>query len=161
MSGRCSGVLSILIIILLAIGSTEAGDRGPDGFFSEDAPIEITSESLSADSNQRIAIFEGKVVARQAETTLTAEWLQVTYDENGEVVKILARGDVRIKKGDRMVEAEEAEYLRREGKIILRGHPVAVSPNTRVEGTRMVYFIQNGRYTVENSRVILSSPDTE
>jgi len=129
------------------------------GFFSESAPIEITSEKLIADSNNHSAIFEGSVVAKQGKTVLSADWMEVTYNNTGEVIKILAKGGVTIIRENKKISSKEAEYYRKEGKIVFTGNPVANSPNNTISGTKIVYFIKDGRTIVENSKVIIGKKE--
>ncbi len=152
-------IIIFLVFLLLRVSSAE--DKKVDGFFSEDLPIEITSERLIADNTRNRAVFEGSVLAKQGETILRADWMEVTYNDRGEVVKIHAKGHVKIQKNDKEVVSEEVEYFRQEGRIIFTGNPVATSPNSRISGKKITYFIEDGRSVVEESRVLLNTTENK
>jgi lipopolysaccharide export system protein LptA len=163
MSGLFSTIyrISIIILIFLLFRISFAEEKKVDGFFSENLPIEITSERLVADNTKNRAVFEGSVMAKQGETILKADWMEVTYNDQGEVIKIHAKGNVKIQRNDKEVVSEEVEYLRQEGKIIFTGNPVATSPNSRISGKRITYFIEDGRSVVEESKVILNTTESK
>ncbi|HHN64758.1 MAG TPA: lipopolysaccharide transport periplasmic protein LptA [Nitrospirae bacterium] len=153
----------IVILMLLPASQPFAGeaDRKNAPFFSERGPIEITSERLQADSNKNIAIFEGNVVAKQGQTRLYARWMKVKYDKDGQVEEIHAKGEVRLVKLDRVVTSDEAVYFSNEGKIVFTGSPVAEDKKSTVRGSKMVYYIKDGRSIVENSTVLIKGKEEE
>ncbi len=152
---RVSCFLVIFLFLLANISFSEDPGRGNDIFFSDKGPIEITSQKLQTYNNSNRAIFEGNVVAKQGETTLYAQWMQVKYNNDGQVEEIHAKGDVKIVKLDRVITSDEVVYFSKEGKIVFTGSPVAKDKKSTVTGSKMVYYIKDGKSIVENSRVVL------
>src|SRR5699024_2101892 len=61
-------------------------DGGPFGGVKHDssAPIEITSDALEVRQAEQLAIFSGDVVAGQGSRRLTADRVEVSYDEQAD-----------------------------------------------------------------------------
>ncbi len=64
-----------------------AGQRGP---------ITIDARRFEADNRRRTATYVDHVVAKQNDTTLTADRLTVAYDEGRRISEVTAEGNVRI-----------------------------------------------------------------
>ncbi|NOY64777.1 MAG: LPS export ABC transporter periplasmic protein LptC [Nitrospirae bacterium] len=158
---RASCFLLVFFFLLANIAFSENGVRGNDIFFSDKGPIEITSQKLQTYNNSNKAIFEGNVIAKQGQTTLYAQWMQVKYNDDGQVEEIHARGDVKVVKLDRVITSDEVVYFSKEGKIVFTGSPVARDKKSTVTGSKMVYYIKDGRSIVENSRVVLKGKKTK
>ncbi|RMG01069.1 MAG: hypothetical protein D6726_10265 [Nitrospirae bacterium] len=154
-------VFLILTILLCTVKFVTAGAEEPpqapaeETFFSSDSPVEITSERMTALTKQRKAVFEGSVKVVQGTTTMTTDWMEVTYSEKGDIVEIRAKGQVVIRQNDREIQSGELHYSRLEDMIIFTGNPVAREGANTVQGTRMVYHLKDGRSEVENSRVLI------
>ena len=58
-------------------------------------------------------------------------------------------------RADQVVTSERAEYVAAERKIIFTGSPRAVEASNVVTGTKMTYLIEEDRFIVEGSRVLL------
>lgn len=158
---RVSFFLVILLFLLANISFSEDPGRGNDIFFSDKGPIEITSQKLQTYNNSNKAIFEGNVIAKQGQTTLYAQWMQVKYNDEGQVEEIHAKGDVKVVKLDRVITSDEVLYFSKEGKIVFTGSPVAKDKKSTVTGSKMVYYIKDGKSVVENSRVVLKGNKEE
>lgn len=63
--------------------SVAPGLPGPSLLSASRAPVEVTSDRLDIDDEQRLAVFQGQVRAVQGEATLTARTLNVTYAGRG------------------------------------------------------------------------------
>ncbi len=94
-------------------------DQGPFGGFKHDrtAPIEITSDALEVRQAENLAIFSGEVVAGQGTLRLTADRIDVAYDEaaegdaeTGAIRNMQAQGNVFISNGAETAQGEQAEY---------------------------------------------------
>ena len=122
-------------------------------------PIVITSESLVADQKAGRAVFEGSVEARSEDMALVSERMTVFYTEDGGVERIEAEGQVRLTHEERVVVAEEALFVMAERKITFTGNPKAMEGPNVVTGSKMVYLMDEDRFLVEGSRVILKQSE--
>ncbi|PKL52063.1 MAG: hypothetical protein CVV37_03250 [Nitrospira bacterium HGW-Nitrospira-1] len=121
-------------------------------------PITITSETLTADNKAHAALFEKSVVAKTTDLTIYADKMLVFYKEDsGDVTKIEATGNVRVLREARIITSKSAVYYADEEKVIFTGEPRAMDGDNVVSGTKIIYFMGDDRFLVENSRVILKS----
>jgi len=112
-------------------------------------PITIKSNELSADNKGKIAVFSGKVIAKQGDITIYADKLTVNYgDKKGEVEQIEATGAVRIVQTNRTGIASQATYNSREGRITLTGSPKVIQGDDTVSGKIITYFIDDDKSVV-------------
>jgi lipopolysaccharide export system protein LptA len=126
----------------VAFGAPATGDRSGQ-------PIQIKSDQLLTDSASRTATFTGKVVARQADITMYADRLVITYDEKDkDVEKVEAFGNVRITQGNRQAQAGHAFYDNRAGKIMLDGTPKVFQGDDVVTGKLITYYVNEERSVV-------------
>ncbi len=120
-------------------------------------PITITSESLTADNKAHTALFEKNVMARTTDLTIHADKMLVFYKEDGVVTKIEATGSVRVLREARIITSKSATYYADEEKVLFTGEPRAMDGDNIVSGTKIIYFMGDDRFFVENSKVILKS----
>jgi len=129
-------------------------------------PLDITSEILEVDKENRLVVFRGKVKAKQEELQILSDELRAFYDENGEQIeRIVASGNVKINGEDISAIAERAEFIPTEGKIILSGKPEIWQGTDRLKGEEIVVFLGNKRIIVKKARATVSPqrlyPDRE
>ncbi len=144
--------LPIIVAGLILCGSPAgaAGEKGKE-------PTVITSRSLTADNKAKTALFEGAVVAKKGDMTMSADRMLVHYadEKGGGIRRIDAEGNVKVLKGDRAVTSQAATYLTDPERIVFTGEPAATEGENVVRGSRMTFFVKDDRYTVENSKVFL------
>ncbi len=156
MSGRSFfNFLLILSLVLFHAALVSGAEKRDREGTSRDEPVEITADRLTADNNTGTAVFEGSVVARQGGLTLHADWMKVIYSDQREIKEIQARGRVRLTQDGREITSDEAVYYRNEQMVVFTGNPVAREEKSTVTGSRMTYYIEEGRSVVENTRVII------
>ncbi len=139
-----------------------AQNNSPFGGFKHDrtAPIEITSDTLEVRQAESLAIFAGEVVAGQGTLRLTADMLEVFYDENNEndsetgaIKNMLAKGNVFISNGAETAQGKRAEYDVELGKINMTGSVVLTQGGNVIAGETLVIDVNTGRGRVEGGRV--------
>ncbi len=151
--------LLLIIFLLLSTETTRAQEVSPRGFFRDSGPIEITSDKLTADSENNKAVFEGNVVAKQGKTILKAQWMEVRYTEKGEIKSIHAKGAVSVEKLSQKITSAEVFYYKDRGMIVFTGSPEATDRNTIIKGTKITYYLDSGNSVVENSYVIIKKTE--
>lgn len=136
--------LRMAVMILLALFSiATAGEESRQ-------PINITSNSLEAETKANKVVFKGNVVARQKDMTITSDELTATYGDNGKELKeVLAAGNVRITQQDMIAVADNALFMNTDRKIILTGNPKVWQGKDVVSGDKIIYFIDEKRTIVE------------
>lgn len=141
------------ILIFAVLVFTYAGTAA-----AEKEPIVITSQTLTADNKENIAVFEGSVVAKSEDIVITCDKMEVYYsDSNNKITKIHAVGNVKVNKKERAISSKEATYFWQEDKIIFTGEPKAVEGENVVTGTEIVYFLKENRTIIKGSHVVIKN----
>ena len=116
-------------------------------------PIQIKSNELLTDNATRTATFIGKVSALQGDVTIYSDKLVIHYSENDkDVDRVEAFGNVRIVQENRYGESDHAVYTSKTGKITLDGKPKVVQGRDVITGTLITYFVD------EQKSVVTSGP---
>jgi lipopolysaccharide transport protein LptA len=79
----------------------------------------ITSDTLMFDYGRRLAVFNGNVVVKDTDLTLTTDKLKASFTEDNGVEFMEATGRVVLVQGDRKGECEKATYSAASGQIVL------------------------------------------
>jgi len=125
------------------------------------APISIRSDELeAADANGvRTLIFRQNVEVRQADMFLGARTLEARYrDGSKQPDRLVARGDVRIRQGDREGRCAEAFYDHTGQRIVCRGDAQLRDGADRVSGDSIAFDLVRQRVSVEGGADLLLHP---
>ena len=150
-------ILGLAVSAVLA-GPLAAQQNSPFGGFKHDrtAPIEITADSLEVRQAQQLAIFAGEVVAGQGTLRLTADRVEVKYDENSEsdsetgaIQNMTAQGNVFISNGAETAQGERAEYDVASGMITMVGSVVLTQGENVISGQTLTINLNEGQGRVE------------
>ncbi len=129
--------------------------------------IAITSASLTYADNERKAHFEGDVVAKEADVTITAKkmdaFLQARGIANqsltgaGKLDKIVAQEQVVITQPDRRATGDLLIYTATDDKFVLTGGPPSIfdAEHGKITGVSLTFFRHDDRVLVEGNN---SSP---
>ncbi len=125
------------------------------GYAQTKKPVVIEADTLRYDKKAQIAIYEGNVVVKSEDFELFSEQLKIFLDENGDIKKIVAIGDVHFQKGNRKGKSNRAEYYRDKNLIILKGNAELQQDNNVIEGDEIVYQMDTEKAEVmgKNKRV--------
>ncbi|MDH4027229.1 MAG: hypothetical protein OEU95_00165 [Nitrospirota bacterium] len=119
-------------------------------------PVVITSDSLTANSGDNTAVFEGSVVAKTDDMTMLSDKMTVYYDNTGKKIsRIHAAGSVKVYNSEKVIFSKEALYVSDEEKIVFSGDPKAVEGKNVLTGKQITYYLKSNRAVVEGSRIIL------
>jgi lipopolysaccharide export system protein LptA len=161
-----------LLAALLAVTGpfAAAQESGPFGGFKHDrtAPIEITSDALEVRQAEKLAIFTGDVVAGQGTLRLTADRLDVAYDqaaegstETGDIRNMQAHGNVFISNGTETAQGEQAEYDVDAGIITMTGSVVLTQGENVISGQRLVINVDEGQGRMEGRVKSIFTPQRD
>jgi lipopolysaccharide export system protein LptA len=147
-----------------------AQSQGPFGGFKHDrtAPIEITSDALEVRQAEDLAIFSGEVVAGQGTLRLTADRVEVAYDEaaegdpeTGTIRNMQAHGNVFISNGAETAQGEQAEYDVDSGLITMIGSVVLTQGKNVISGQRLVINLNEGQGRMEGRVKSIFAPQRD
>jgi lipopolysaccharide export system protein LptA len=140
----------VLLFLAAAVTTVLAEERKvpkDEGF--GDRPIEITADRLSADSVKNSVTFEGNVVAKQGDVTLSAEHLFAEYARGtGIIEKIIAKGNVRVNQEDKEARAARAVFYNLEQRVVLSGGADLTQEGNTVKGEAVTIYLRENRSVV-------------
>lgn len=157
---RMTGLLIGFVCVATLSWATPPSGKPADSSARKDrsaSPITVKSDQLQAYNNSKLAVFTGRVVARQDDVTIYSDRLEVYYGESSdEVDKVVAIGNVRIVQTNRVGTGGHALYESKLGKITLSVNPRVTQERDTVTGKVIIYYLDEERSEVqsgENTRV--------
>ncbi len=138
----------------------------------ENKPIEIQSDKLRSVNEGKKFIFSGNVVSTWGDLEIRSDILEVYSNPKSKVSrkkattdagqarqdldKIIAIGNVDIKKGDRRAKGDHAVYDNKKQIIIITGEPHATAweADNIIKGGKMTFYLERDLFEV-NDRVRL------
>jgi len=100
-----------------------------------DLPIEMTANNLSIIQSSNSAIFEGSAYVAQGSLRLSADKIEVIYDqETNEVTTIEATGNVLFTNGEDIAEAKNAIYKTNDGLLEMTGDVMLIQGKSTISG---------------------------
>jgi lipopolysaccharide export system protein LptA len=142
-------------------------DGSPDDNSQRPTLIAITSTHLTYADNERKAHFEGDVVAKQADVTITAKKMDAFLEARGpakesltgagKLDKIVAQEQVVITQPDRRATGDLLVYTASDDKFVLTGGPPSIfdAEHGKITGVSLTFFRRDDRVLVEGNN---SSP---
>jgi lipopolysaccharide export system protein LptA len=132
-------------------------------------PLTITSARLAYADGERKAHFDGGVLAKGADLTLSANQMDVFLRARGratanqagaaagKVEQIVAQGQIVITQPARRATGNQLVYTALEDKIVLSGGPPSIfdAEHGKITGVSLTFYIHDDRVLVEGSN---SSP---
>jgi lipopolysaccharide export system protein LptA len=163
-----SGALGLLFLMLLPVfcwGQDSAPGKGvanvaPPKVLQSDSPLKIASDRMEVNQADKTVLFEGHVVVKQDDLTITGKRLKVfsAADPKGppsqsamvdKIDRIEVEGDVTISQKDKVATAERAVYYHQEQKIVLTGQPIVAQGEDRIQGRLITLLLAQGKSIVE------------
>ena len=159
------GLLFLLVVPVLSWGQGGAPEKGavnavPGTVLKSDSPLKIASDRMEANQNDKTVLFEGHVIVKQDDLTITGKRLKVfSTTENKDAAaqsamvdkidRIEVEGDVTISQKDKVATAERAVYYHQEQKIVLSGQPSVAQGEDRIQGRLITLLLAQGKSIVE------------
>lgn len=156
-------MFSILLPIMLLSGIAciaLAGDPATD------EPVYIEADRMESDQQQDVVVFTGSVQAKQGDIIINADEMTVNYSTTApektgnepqddkitqKINTILARGNVKVVKGDWLATGNTMRYFSSERKVRLSGNAKAWQDQNRISGEHIIMYLDEGRSVVERS----------
>jgi lipopolysaccharide export system protein LptA len=131
-------------------------------------PVTITSAHLTYADGERRARFDGGVLAKGADLTISANQMDVFLQPRGQattsqpitsgkVERIVAQGQIVITQPARRATGQQLVYTAAEDKVVLTGGPPSIfdAEHGKITGVSLTFYIHDDRVLVEGSN---SSP---
>ena len=127
-------------------------------------PVNLEAASLSYSDMQRTAHFEGGVVAKTGDMTLTADKVDVMLQAKGQtavppttstpsqVERIVADGHVNVQEPNRKAVGDQLVYTANDGRFQLTGGPPSIfdAERGKITGDSLTFFSHDDRVLVES-----------
>jgi len=166
-------ILSLIILSSSAwgqetTGGSSLGALNTKGLISETdskdfgkLPTHITSDTLSLNAKTRVFTYQGNVKVTQGEMTLTSKTIDGTYNEQNQIQKIIARGDVVITKQEIKATSQLASYDAVAAIITLTDNPQLQQGESVLIADKIKVFLNENRSQAEgNVRVTFVKSQT-
>jgi lipopolysaccharide export system protein LptA len=138
----------------------EQTDKG-----GKSVPVAITSSRLSYKDDERRVHFEGGVVAKSTDLTITSAQVDAFLDPRGPVLaaqsprstgkldKIVASGQVVVTQPNRQATGDRLVYTTEDDKFVLTGGPPSIfdAEHGKITGVSLTLFGHDDRVVVEGS----------
>ena len=118
---------------------------------ASDKSVTVNSTSLQFEEKTGDIRFEGDVEVRMAEFVLSCDLLVVQADEidPSRILSGRASGNVVLTRGNDRVQAEEAVFDLKIGKVELTGGPQLIREESTIKAEKIVYSIEEGSASFE------------
>jgi lipopolysaccharide transport protein LptA len=132
--------------------------------FDRDKPLSIRSDELESEGEpggRRRLVFRGHVRAVQGDLVLVADHLEaVAAAGETEPDRLTARGHVTIEQGARVARCAEAEYFRREERVVCTGQLAEIEQGCdRVRGPKIIFHLGSERLEVQGGADVQIRPE--
>ncbi len=146
----------ILLLAGILAGPALSADPVPGLWSGGKEPLRVDADSLEIRGAEHRVLFQGHVRAVQGEMELEADELEVRVDpRTREVQQAVARGGVRIRKGEVLAAGDRARYDAARGVVVLEGAPRVWRGKDVVAGQRITLYLAEDRTVVEGARAVL------
>lgn len=137
---------------LAPLGEESLGRSLQKADWNRDSPVDIHSKEMTVDFENNRIVFKGDVKVMQSDFSLTAGEVTAVFGESADdIKKIIAAGDVKIQKADKMAWGEQAVYDREGATILLTGAPVLKQGRNFIKGEEIQFSLDEDRMEVKGS----------
>lgn len=146
-------LIQILCLAALTLAAPAAAQDVQISFGSslrlENAPLEITADSLEVDQTTGASMFSGNVVATQGDMRISAQSLNLTYEDGARegsrrIGTLTMQGDVTMVTEAEAIEAQRAIYAMSDQTLEMIGDVVLVQGANLLSGERFVADLRTG-----------------
>lgn len=135
-------------------GTKSATSALEEKFASEDfgkLPTNITSDTLTLNTKDRVFTYKGNVTVTQGDMKLVSKTLDGIYDEENRIDRLTAKGNVEITKQDIKATAQLAVYEAKVGIVTLTDNPQLQQKESILTADRIRVFLNENRSQAEGS----------
>lgn len=126
------------------------GNAAKDDDFGK-LPTNITSDTLTLNAKTRIFTYKGNVVVTQGDMTLTSKIVEGNYNDQNQIQKIVARGDVVITKQDIKATSQLATYDAVSSIVTLTDNPQLQQGESVLIADRIKVYLNEDRSQAEGN----------
>ncbi len=135
---------------------TGADKKDAFGLSNQKNPIDVVADTMEAFEKGKTNVFTGNVVVKQegsgpGQTLYLFSDKVIAYrnEEENEIQRVDAEGNVRIIKADRTATCKQAFFYNDKHQIVLKGDVVVFEGKDRLTGDTVTYYLDEDRTHVE------------
>src|SRR5215813_11435985 len=123
-------------------------------------PANVTADRLSYVDAERKAVFSGNVIVKSAETTITADTVQVLLSPRGnqggsQLDRIIAQGEIQIEQPTRKATGNQLVYTGQDEKLVLtaaagRRPSIFDAERGQISGDSLTFYKHDDRVLVDS-----------
>ena len=135
-------------------GARSATSALEEKFSGEDfgkLPTDITSDTLTLNSKDRVFTYKGNVTVTQGDMKLNSKTLDGVYDAENRIERLTAKGNVEITKQDIKATAQLAIYDAKLGIVTLTDNPQLQQKESILTADKIRVFLNENRSQAEGS----------
>lgn len=122
-------------------------------------PTNITSNSLSVESEKHIFKYVGNVHVTQGDMNLTAELLEGHYDDNNQIQQLVATKNVVIIKGEKIkATSQKGVYTAKDSLLTLTENPALEQNGSTLAADVIKIFLDEDRSEAEGQVRVTLAP---
>ncbi len=155
-------VLLLLILLTWSLAPLAHAQTAPATAPKTPAPVTsststvVTSDQFKLDMPSKQGLFSGNVVVTGTDFKMKAREMQVFFDDNNKIKRMIARGSVETEQPDRTSKSGQLDYSIPENKIILTESPQVIQNRNTVTGNTITIYRDTNRMDVDgHNRMIL------
>ena len=135
-------------------------------------PIHIEADRMTSTEKTNSVLFEGDVDAKQGDVRIRADKMTVFYSKKKEetkkkeaaspsqqVEKLVCIGNVQVTKGEWLGTGKKMIYLAKDQQVILLNNAKAWQGQNMVAGSKIIYYLDQGRSEVVGSKTSATVAD--
>jgi lipopolysaccharide export system protein LptA len=145
------------ILVLLAVLVADQAHAAPA---QRKVPTNIQSDSMEYNAVAQTVIFSGNVHVTRPDFEVWSKKLTVYLKKSGnadaassgadsmragDIDRLVAEGDVRIKSDNKSGECQTLTYYADTEKVVMEGSPVLRDPDSTIRGTVITHYMQTNR----------------
>jgi lipopolysaccharide export system protein LptA len=124
----------------------------PAKLFSNPETVQITSDNLRIENEQKKAFFTGNVNARLNRIQFFCQKMVIQYTEKGDLLSVSAMGNVKVSQDNATATAQKARLNVKKNILILTGKPILKKGDNQLSGQRMEIDLKSGRIQIFKAR---------
>ena len=136
----------------------------PDKKTAGKVPTNISASHMEYNANAQTVIFSGDVHVKRPDFELWAAKMTIHLDksgkastnsetggmEAGDIDRIIAEKNVRMKSESKQGTCEKATYFAKEDKFVMEGNPVLSDKDkSQIKGRRVIHYIGSNRSEID------------
>ncbi len=133
---------------------TRTKDVKPTG--KAEQRVVIDADQLVLEQKKATAVWKGHVKAVRGPTTILAPELDATWNEAGDITRMVARGGVEAIEPTRQARGRTADFDVVRGVLVVTGNPEATQGKNHMKGSKVTFFPNSEYAEVDNVTSIIA-----